>query len=76
MAAAETVELNRSPGAPEEPMDVESTKFDENIWYKKYQLLKRKCSEYEQVDLLETVRLCDIDDGNYARFACIKRDFQ
>ena len=36
---------------PEEPMDVGNVKFEENIWYKKYQLLKRKCAEFEQVDL-------------------------
>ena len=46
------VELNTSTAAPEEPMEAESAKFEENIWYKKYQLLKRKCSEFEQVDSL------------------------
>ena len=38
-----------SPAATEEAMDVGEAKFEENIWYKKYQLLKRKCSEFEQV---------------------------
>ena len=45
-----SVELKSSPAAPEEAMDVKSTNFEDNIWYKKYQLLKRKCSEFEQVD--------------------------
>lgn len=47
--AVKGVELNSAPAAPEEPMEAGSTKFEENIWYKKYQLLKRKCSEFEQV---------------------------
>lgn len=38
-----------SSAATEEAMDVGEAKFEENIWYKKYQLLKRKCSEFEQV---------------------------
>ena len=45
-----SVELKSSPAAPEEAMDVKSTNFEDNVWYKKYQLLKRKCSEFEQVD--------------------------
>ena len=50
---AANVEGSRSPAVPEleEPMEVGNAKFEENIWYKKYQLLKRKCSEFEQVDL-------------------------
>ena len=36
--------------APEEAMDVQSTKFEDGVWYRKYQLLKRKCSEFEQVN--------------------------
>lgn len=50
------VDLNNSPAAPEEPTEAGSAKFEENIWYKKYQLLKRKCSEFEQV---ESHSLCD-----------------
>lgn len=46
---AASVELKSSPAAPEEVMDAGNTKFEENVWYKKYQLLKRKCSEFEQV---------------------------
>ena len=42
-------ELNGSPAVPAEPMETEGVKFEENVWYKKYQLLKRKCSEFEQV---------------------------
>ena len=48
---AADVKTEGSPAATEEAMDVGEAKFEENIWYKKYQLLKRKCSEFEQVDL-------------------------
>ena len=47
--AAPNVDMPSSPAGPEEAMDVGGTKFEENVWYKKYQLLKRKCSEFEQV---------------------------
>ena len=48
---AANVKMEGSPAATEEAMDVGGeARFEENIWYKKYQLLKRKCSEFEQVD--------------------------
>ncbi len=48
---AANVKVEGSPAATGETMDVGETKFEENIWYKKYQLLKRKCSEFEQVQI-------------------------
>ena len=45
----DTMEEQRDTTAPDEAMEVGDAKFKENIWYKKYQLLKRKCSEFEQV---------------------------
>ena len=50
---AANVKLEGSPAAAEEAMDVGEAKFEENIWYKKYQLLKRKCSEFEQVQIFK-----------------------
>ena len=51
--AASVKKMKMEEGSPaattEEAMDVGEAKFEENIWYKKYQLLKRKCSEFEQV---------------------------
>lgn len=51
--AANVKKMKMEEGSPaattEEAMDVGEAKFEENIWYKKYQLLKRKCSEFEQV---------------------------
>ena len=56
--AAPNVDMPSSPAGQEEAMDVGGTKFEENVWYKKYQLLKRKCSEFEQVDLDHLVTKC------------------
>ena len=49
-APSPNVDSKSPPAAPEEAMDVQSTKFEDGVWYRKYQLLKRKCSEFEQVN--------------------------
>ena len=69
-APSPNVDSKSPPAAPEEAMDVQSTKFEDGVWYRKYQLLKRKCSEFEQVNKPLVHHVCVIMHEDPLRCAC------